>query len=227
MTDLIKIDIETNSVNARQLWNDLDIKQEFSNWIKDKIEKFNFVENVDYTSFDENVKRETGGTVLKEYILTLNSAIKISASQNNKKGKEFLNYFLEYISRPRQLTRLEIIELALDSEKKRIVAEEKLAIAEPKAEQYDLFMNCTNAISLGECSKVLGGIGRNTFIEVLKNLGILDKNRIAYQKYVDSGYFKIVENPCVHGKTISVTLVYPSGVDWLSRIPELKIRKVK
>lgn len=39
---------EINSINARELWKYLESKQQFANWIRKRIEKYNFQENEDY-----------------------------------------------------------------------------------------------------------------------------------------------------------------------------------
>ena len=36
------------AVNARDLWKFLESKQEFANWIKDRVEKYRFVEGKDF-----------------------------------------------------------------------------------------------------------------------------------------------------------------------------------
>lgn len=44
----------TQTVNARELHKFLEVKNYFREWIKDRITKYNFVENVDYIKFIEN-----------------------------------------------------------------------------------------------------------------------------------------------------------------------------
>ena len=65
------IPIEENNgkkaVNARYLHAFLESKQEFANWIKNRITKYDLVENVDYVTFDNFIKRE--GTNLKSSML--------------------------------------------------------------------------------------------------------------------------------------------------------------
>ena len=75
MTELIKIEKrvigaeDTNSVNARDLYTTLKIKQEFSNWIKAQINRAGLRENVDFITFHEKVKRGDSGlsSTKKEY----------------------------------------------------------------------------------------------------------------------------------------------------------------
>ncbi|CUU74027.1 antA/AntB antirepressor family protein [Campylobacter hyointestinalis] len=75
MNELIKI--EQNEINARDLWKFIQSKREFATWVKDRLEYVEAVENVDFISFDKNVKRENGATIRKEYIITLDLAKKI------------------------------------------------------------------------------------------------------------------------------------------------------
>ena len=44
-------DESIETVNARELHTFLENRDMFSNWIKNRIEKYEFVENVDYISF--------------------------------------------------------------------------------------------------------------------------------------------------------------------------------
>ena len=45
------------AVDARQLWIKLENKRQFGNWIKDGIDKYGYVENEDYLTFNGTVKR--------------------------------------------------------------------------------------------------------------------------------------------------------------------------
>lgn len=82
------------SVSARELHSFLESKREFATWIKDRIKKYGLIENQDYVSFDEIVKRETGGTTLTQYALTLDCAKELSMVEGNAKGKVARKYFI-------------------------------------------------------------------------------------------------------------------------------------
>ena len=88
----------------------------------------------------------------------------------------------------------------------------------PKAEFFDAVADSKTAISMNEVSKVLGikGYGRNNLFEFLRNIGILDRWNVPYQRYVECGWFRVIEQKyskngeqCVSTKT----LVYQKGVD--------------
>lgn len=63
-------------VNARELHEGLESKQEFANWVKNRFDEIGAVENIDFSTFDNFVKREGSnlGSRRKEYILKLHIA---------------------------------------------------------------------------------------------------------------------------------------------------------
>jgi anti-repressor protein len=86
---------EVNAVSARDLHKHLESKQDFSTWITARIERYEFAEGVDFTSFHKIVEREIGATKQIEYIISLDMAKELSMVENNVKGKEARKYFIE------------------------------------------------------------------------------------------------------------------------------------
>ena len=73
---------DTFIINARDLYNKLEIKDHFANWIKRKIIKYDLIENVDYikTIIKVNTFRKNGqigASNRNEYYITLNNSILI------------------------------------------------------------------------------------------------------------------------------------------------------
>lgn len=80
-----------------------------------------------------------------------------------------------------------------------------------------------DAIEIGECAKVLNkNIGRNRLFEFLRNNNVLQSNNIPYQKYIDAGYFRVIESKYVapNGETkISLkTVVFQKGVAYINKL---------
>ena len=80
-----------------------------------------------------------------------------------------------------------------------------------------------DTIEIGECAKVLNkNIGRNRLFEFLRNSNVLQSNNIPYQKYIDSGYFRVIESKYVtpNGETkISLkTVVFQKGVAYINKL---------
>jgi len=102
MQEMVKIfqykigDEEINSVNARELHKILESKQQFTDWIKRRLKDTQALENIDYTSFHKNERREVGATTLVEYIITLDLAKEFSMLEKNAKGKEIRQYFIQF-----------------------------------------------------------------------------------------------------------------------------------
>lgn len=80
-------------VNARELHEFLEIGKDFSTWIKDRIVKYGFVEDEDYSTILGKTSK-LGGRPTTDYVLTLDSAKEIAMVENNQKGKEVRRYFI-------------------------------------------------------------------------------------------------------------------------------------
>lgn len=85
---------EQASVNARELWKALGSKQEFANWIKDRISYFEAER--DYTS-EKLVNVENSGRFAPtEYYITLDVAKHFASLERNERGKKIRRILLEY-----------------------------------------------------------------------------------------------------------------------------------
>lgn len=95
-------------VNARELHEFLEVGRDFTNWIKDRIEKYDFVENTDFIIFAEN--GENSGRPKTEYILTMDMAKEIAMVQNNSKGSQARKYFIAVEKKFKQLVKPTCLE---------------------------------------------------------------------------------------------------------------------
>jgi len=66
------------AVSARLLHAFLESKQQFTDWIKDRIQKYDFIENQDFEVFQNLMKNPSGGRPLTEYALSLSCAKEIA-----------------------------------------------------------------------------------------------------------------------------------------------------
>ena len=100
----------------------------------------------------------------------------------------------------------------------RELAEQKLEEQKPLVHFANKVSDSSNLIDMGKMAKLLKdekiNIGRNRLFEWLRNKGILMKNNVPYQKYIESGYFKVKERVCEtpYGfKTKVITFVTGKG----------------
>lgn len=94
----------SQAVNARELHQSLEVGKDFSNWIKDRISRYNLIENQDFRLFASSGVKYLGmGRPAKEYILTLDVAKSIALMENNEKGAEIRQYFISVESKAKTL----------------------------------------------------------------------------------------------------------------------------
>ena len=102
-------------------------------------------------------------------------------------------------SLPREMSRLELIDLARDSELARIDAENRAAAAEhqvlelaPAARMADELMSASGDYSVREAAQILDrdpriSTGQKRLFEYLRSIGWLDRHNQPYQRHMDCG----------------------------------------
>lgn len=93
----------------------------------------------------------------------------------------------------------------------------------PKAAFYDAVTQSRDAIDMKGVAKVLNRrIGRNSLFQLLREQAILDRHNQPYQRYVDSGYFRVIESsfdlPTGDTKIYLKTLVLQKGIDFINKL---------
>lgn len=107
----------------------------------------------------------------------------------------------------------------LVNENETFKAERELLL--PKAEFFDAVTDSKQAIPIGDVAKILDmGIGRNKLFEFMREEKILMPDNSPYQKYIDAGYFRIVEQKYEKNGDTYInlkTLVFQKGVDYIRK----------
>lgn len=115
MTELINIKViqkeidgsKKRFVSARELHHWLGVGRDFATWIKDRIKKYDFIENLDYfiaitnsgdglnvQSKGKVVDAKTGKVLPKEYIISVDMAKELAMVENSEIGKKVRKYFI-------------------------------------------------------------------------------------------------------------------------------------
>lgn len=102
-------------------------------------------------------------------------------------------------------------------------ANKEIEKLKPAAEFAYQICSSKDAIDIGNCAKVLNrNIGRNNLFEFLRNRKVLQQDNIPYQKYIDSGYFRVIETkytiPSGETKISLKTLVLQKGVAYINKL---------
>lgn len=222
MNELLKVNYEADRItlSARELHKFLELSERFSNWFE-RMKQYGFVENQDYLGrkvFNTLAKQE-----LQDYEITLDMAKEISMIQRNEKGKQARQYFIEVEKQWNSPERI-IARGLIESQKMIENLNQQVIEMKPKAEFFDQVASSKTAIQMSEVAKVLNypNFGRNRLFEFLRNKKVLMANNIPYQKYVDCGYFRVIEQKYTkpNGDTaINIkTLVYQKGINFIKKI---------
>lgn len=114
----------------------------------------------------------------------------------------------------------EALRLAAEAIEAKEHAEARVLELQPKAEFYDAVAASNSDRPIGLVAKELG-TGEIRFFRWLREVGILQKNNIPYQPYVDAGYLRVVERTWRDSnkepRSTPQTLVTSKGLPWLQR----------
>lgn len=111
--------------------------------------------------------------------------------------------------------------------KEKLAAENKLLIEknaelEPKGIFFDAVTQSDATTSMADVVKILDmGVGRNKLFSILRDRKILQPDNKPYQKYIDAGYFKLVEEKYNKGDGTGIyykTVAKQKGIDFIRKI---------
>jgi anti-repressor protein len=214
-------------INARVLYEFLDPKSRFNDWIRNRIGHYGFVKDDDYVRFYSNFSKTQGGRPTTDYGLTLDMAKEICMVDNTAKGRQARRYFIECekIALKRLPTSYpEALRELAASEEAKLLVEKKLEIAAPKARDFDVTMAAFGAIGMDVAAAIINhpNLGRTNLFRFLRNEKVLKSGthptvrNTPYASY--SHHFKVVLKRCgsaSHDETRSVTLVKASGISFI------------
>lgn len=89
-----------NWVNARELHQFLNVGKDFTNWMKDRIERYDLQKGIEFSPV---LAKSTGGRPKTEYYLRLDTAKEMAMVENNEQGKKVRQYFIEVEKKAREM----------------------------------------------------------------------------------------------------------------------------
>lgn len=243
MNELIKIEEKNNEqlVSARNLHEFLESKQDFTTWIKNRIEKYGFIENQDYLLHKFMEQLPTGSKYKHDYILKLDVAKEISMVEGNEKGKQARRYFIEiekqFKAQTPSLSRKDLALMIIQSEEENEKLKLKTSEQQKQIEQLKpanefvdkVFKQADTNIKIGDFAQVVKIadpekpktlIGQKKMFKLLRHLKILKGNNLPMQNYLEAGLFEVKERI---GKQKEKEVIYlttyvtPKGQTWLHK----------
>jgi anti-repressor protein len=225
-SELIKVD-ETGRITAKELYEFLELdRSNYSRWCKTNIEENEFYqEGNDWWGF----VTMTNGNETKDYQLTIDFAKHLCMLSRSEKGKQARNYFVEIEKRALQptfklpATFAEALRQLASTVEENEQLQQQNALMLPKAQFFDAVADSKDAIPMNDAAKVLAikGMGRNNLFEFLRSQKVLMNNNRPYQKYIDSGYFRVIEQKYMKNGEEHInfkTLVYQRGLEFIRKL---------
>ena len=164
------------------------------------------------------------------------SQVKIRGQNSFVFTEEQATLIKQHIQEHHNLANRKIVTVTTEAEENQMIAQafsilqrriddanKEIEKLKPAAEFAYQICSSKDAIDIGNCAKVLNrNIGRNNLFEFLRNRKILQQDNIPYQKYIDSGYFRVIETkytiPSGETKISLKTLVLQKGVAYINKL---------
>ena len=167
------------TVSARELHEFLESKQDFSTWIKNRVEQYDFVENADYLLHKFMEQTPSGAKHKIDYYITLDMAKELAMVERNDKGKLARQYFIECERKLREnqaklapKTYVEALRALADEVEAHEQTKQTLTIAEPKAQYFDKLVERNLLTNFTTTAKEFG-IKRKDFLNYLLDNGYI------------------------------------------------------
>lgn len=215
------------AVMGRYLHGFLEVNTEYRAWFK-RMTEYGFELGRDYTIKNDRVQDSLGRErEATNHIISLDMAKEISMIQRTDKGKQARQYFIECERKakraPAELTRLELLQIAMESEKERLALEAKVTELEPKANHYNRFMNAEGTYTWDEVVRIIG-VGKNKMLESLRIQKVLmtggNRQNLPYQSHMHR--FEVKEktwtNPTTGFEHVSYDVrLKPEHIDFIAK----------
>lgn len=210
--ELIKID-KNGLVSGKELHYFLGVGRDFSTWIKERIKKYDFIENTDFTI---EVTTPQNGGIAKDYAMTIDMSKELSMVENNAKGKEARKYFikcekqLKEVGQPKEsymiqdpIERAKVWIKEQESKQTLLLTTKKqeqiINELKPKADYTDLILKNKGLVTITQIAKDYGMSGKamNNKLHELKIQYKQSGQWLLYSGLQDIGY--------THSETINIT----------------------
>ncbi len=234
------------TVNARELHAFLEVGKKFADWVNERIEKYGFVENLDFVvrfpKLGSGDNQQLGafqpGANRKEYHLTLDMAKELSMVERNARGKQARQYFIECERRlkaqetaaslPSRLPRLQLLEIAIQAEQERLALEHRIEVIQPKADALDRISTAEGSMCISDAAKHLQIQPSRLFDWLSNNKWIFRRSKnkpwVAFQDCIRAGMIeqkvKTIERKDDTPILAEQALITPKGLARLSQIIE-------
>ena len=224
MKELVKVDLDAQTVSARELYEKLHIGTKFTTWFE-RMKEYGFIEgNEFFPKMGET--SESGGRPSVDYDISVDMAKQICMIQRTPEGKQCRQYLIDLEkawNTPEQVMAraLKIANRTIDSLK---ADNTKLLADNERMKPKEIFADAVSAshtsILIGDLAKLIcqNGvqIGQRRLFSWLRVNGYLIKRKgsdwnMPTQKSIEMGLFEIKESTHVDGNGCNITTRTPKA----------------
>ena len=224
MNEILKVDLDAQTVSARELHNQLNIGTKFTTWFE-RMKEYGFSEGIEFFP-KMGETSETGGRPSVDYDISVDMAKQICMIQRTPEGKQVRQYLIDLEkawNTPEQVMAraLKIANRTIDSLKaENVMLVERNNEMKPKAIFADAVATSRTAILIGDLAKLIcqNGyqIGQKRLFEWLRNNGYLCKRKgtqwnMPTQKSMDLGLFEVKESVHVNSNGCNIVTRTPKA----------------
>lgn len=225
MNEIISVNVDTQTVSARELHEKLKIGTEFRKWFP-RMAEYGFDENVDYERVSQKCPTLGGMQEMTDYNISVDMAKQICMIQRTPEGKACRQYLIDLEkawNTPEQIMAraLKLADRTIESLKtKNFALEQKIEQDRPKTIFADAVSASRTSILIGDLAKLIcqNGyqIGQKRLFQWMRDNGYLIKRRGAdwnmpTQKSIEMGLFEIKESTHVDGNGCNITTRTPKA----------------
>lgn len=208
MNEVIKVNLDTQTVSARELYESVGSTERFSTWFERQLQ-FGFNENEDFTSVKSFTVVNNGAKKeLQDYELSIDMAKQICMVQKNEKARTIRQYLIDLEkawNTPEQVfaRALKMADKTIESLKNRNVAlEGDVNRMRPKEIFADAVTSSQTSILIGDLAKLIKqngvDIGQKRLFQWMREKGYLIKQsgvswNMPTQKSMEMGLFEVKE----------------------------------
>lgn len=186
-------------VSARELHRFLGIATRFNDWIENRIKKYEFIEDYDYTKILVECIR---GQKRYDYVVRLDVAKELSMVERNSKGRKARVYFIQCEKKLKQVIQKKLPKTYLEALKELVKLEETKLSLENRVNNL---VHSRKLYTTTEIAKELGLKSANALNQLLEEDKIQYKVNgtwVLCSKYSDKEYVSIKQTELENGKII-------------------------
>ncbi len=205
MNEVLKVNFDNQTVSARDLHEQLNIKTRFNDWFFRMCE-YGFSDGLDF--YSKMSKTKNMGRPQMDYEITVDMAKQICMIQRTPEGKACRQYLIDLEkawNTPEQVMAraLKIANKQIDDLKNNnLILERKIEADKPKTIFADAVSTSNTSILVGDLAKLIcqNGvkIGQKRLFQWMRENNFLIKNgssrNMPQQRYVENGLFEVKES---------------------------------